>query len=267
MPAGDLGARSDYQRPDEFGDLSKQFNSMAEQLQKNFAQIQAERDLLRRFISDASHELRTPVTALKNFLTLLPAAAAEDPEVHSEFIAESQVQIEQLEWITSNLLDLTRLDAGLEEFNFDHHDLGALIHRAAAPFLPQAETKHISLEIQHPDPAISVWCDGHRMEVVIRNLLDNALKFTPQGGEIEISGEQTPESNVIWVRDTGIGILPEELPKIFDRFYRGRRANRDGSGLGLAIARSLVEAQKGQITVESTPGRGSIFSIALPKTN
>jgi signal transduction histidine kinase len=264
MAAGNLSARSDYQRQDEIGSLSNQFNLMADQLQENFGQMQAERDTLRRFISDASHELRTPVTALKNFITLLQGAAATDERARSEFIVESQVQIEQLEWITSNLLDLTRLDAGLEELDFDHHDMGSLIQRAAAPFLPRVEAKHITLELEEPDPPISLWCDGRRLELILANLLDNALKFTPQGGEISIGGEQTPDSKMIWVCDTGIGIIADELPRIFDRFYRGRQPAKEGSGLGLAIAKSLVEAQKGHITVESSPGKGSKFTIEFP---
>jgi signal transduction histidine kinase len=264
MAAGDLSARSIYQRRDEIGNLSNQFNLMADQLQENFTQMQAERDTLRRFISDASHELRTPVTALKNFLTLLQSAAAKDKEVQSEFFAESQVQVEQLEWITNNLLNLTRLDSGLEEINFDNHDLGTLIHRSAAPFISQAEANHISLELQEPDPQFSLWCDISRMELVVSNLLDNALKFTPKGGEIVIGGEQVQGSKMLWVRDNGIGITPDELPRIFDRFYRGRQPAKEGSGLGLAIAKSLVEAQNGHITVESTPGKGSKFIITFP---
>ena len=264
MADGDLTARSDYQRRDEIGNLSNQFNLMADQLQENFTQMQAERDTLRRFISDASHELRTPVTALKNFLTLLQGAAAEDQGIQTEFLAESQVQIEQLEWITSNLLDLTRLDAGLEEINFDHYDLGSLIQRSAAPFIPRAESSRISLELQEPDPPITLWCDSCCMELVISNLLDNALKFTPQGGEIVVGGEQIPGLKMLWVRDNGIGITPDELPRIFDRFYRGRQPAKEGSGLGLAIAKSLVEAQNGHISVESTPGKGSKFIVEFP---
>jgi len=264
MASGDLTARSEYQRRDEIGSLANQFNQMADQLQKNFTQMQAERDSLRRFISDASHELRTPVTALKNFTTLLQGAAANDQEAQSDFIAESQVQIDQLEWITANLLDLTRLDAGLEEFNFDHYDLGSIIQRASSPFISQAQAKHINLELEKPDIPVSLWCDPHRMELVIVNLLDNALKFTPQGGDITIGGDQSTDSILLWVQDTGIGITPEELPRIFDRFYRGRQATEGGSGLGLAITKSLVEAQNGQISVDSTPGEGSKFTIKFP---
>lgn len=264
MAAGDLTVRSDYRRADEIGDLSRQFNQMAEQLQKSFTRIQLERDSLRRFISDASHELRTPVTALKTFITLLQSSAAGDSTARTEFLAESEAQIDQLEWITSNLLDLTRLDAGLEVLELEEHEIGALLERSAAPFIPRAESGHINLVVYSPDPPFSLKCDGRRMELVLGNLLNNALKFTPQGGAIALGAEQTPQEITIWVKDTGTGISPEELPRIFDRFYRGPGSISGGSGLGLAIAKSLVEAQNGVISAESSPGEGSQFTIRFP---
>ena len=265
MAAGDLSARSNYQRPDEIGDLAAQFNLMANQLQENFTKMQAERDSLRRFISDASHELRTPVTALKNFMTLLQGPARQDQKIQSEFLAESEAQVKQLEWITSNLLNLTRLDAGLEQLNLDQHDIATLMRKAVKTISSQVKAKDITLVIKEPDPPFNLFCDAHRLELVLINLLDNALKFTEPGGEIVIGAKQSSEENYLWVSDTGIGIPEEEIPFIFDRFYRGRQPGKEGSGLGLAIAKSLVEAQKGKITVESTPGKGSRFILEFPK--
>ncbi len=264
MGSGDLSARAEYRRSDEIGDLAAQFNLMADQLQENFAQVAKERDTLRRFISDASHELRTPVTALKNFLTLIQGPAAQDLPAQTEFLAESQIQIERLEWITRNLLDLSRLDAGLVELDFSNHDLGALITSAAAPFKSRAEAKGITLETHLPDPPIDLWCDAPRLELVLSNLLDNALKFTPPGGKISVAVSSSTDITQIWVADTGTGIHPDEIPHIFDRFYRGRQYTEQGSGLGLAIAKSLVEAQGGEILVESTWGEGSKFILKFP---
>lgn len=264
MAAGDLSVRSDYQRSDEIGDLSRQFNQMADQLQKSFTLIQSERDSLRRFISDASHEMRTPITALKNFITLLQGSAAGDSIAQREFLTESEIQIEQLEWITGNLLDLTRLDAGLEILEFEQQDISALLERSAAPFFTRAESRQINLAVHNPDPTFSIKCDGRRTELVLGNLIDNALKFSPPGGAIELGAEQTPQEIIIWVRDTGIGIPVEELPRIFDRFYRGHQNKPGGSGLGLAIAKSMVEAQNGIISADSAPGEGSQFTIRFP---
>jgi signal transduction histidine kinase len=265
MAAGDLSARSNYRRSDEIGDLAVQFNLMANQLQENFAKMQAERDSLRRFISDASHELRTPVTALKNFMTLLQGPAGQDQKIQSEFLAESEAQVRQLEWITSNLLNLTRLDAGLEQLDLDYYDLGALMRKAVKAISSQVKSKNIMVVINEPIPPIDLFCDAHRLELVLTNLLDNALKFTEPGGEIVIGAEQSSDKYYLWVRDTGIGITEEEIPFIFDRFYRGRQPGKEGSGLGLAIAKSLVEAQSGNIIVESTPGKGSRFILEFPK--
>ncbi|UCF26832.1 MAG: HAMP domain-containing histidine kinase [Chloroflexota bacterium] len=266
MGSGDFTARAQYQGADEIGDLSTQFNQMADQLQANFAQVENERDTLRRFISDASHELRTPVAALKNFLTLLQGPAADDQPAQAEFLSESQIQIDRLEWITSNLLDLTRMDAGLVEFEYDNHDLGELITNAAAPFKSGAESKGISLEIHLPASTLMLWCDAHRMEIVLTNLLDNALKFTLPGGVITIAAEETSQEIKIRVADTGTGIRPDELPYVFDRFYRGRTHTGGGSGLGLAIAKSLVESQGGQIAAKSVFGEGSEFIITFQKS-
>ncbi|MFC1923070.1 sensor histidine kinase [Chloroflexota bacterium] len=264
MGSGDLSARAKFERNDEIGDLAVQFNQMADQLEDSFSQVEAERDALRSFISDASHELRTPITALKNFITMIQGPAAEDPIIQSEFLSESQDQIERLEWITHNLLDLSRLDGGLVEMDFVNHDLGELIETAAAPFKALAEDKQICLMIELPKEPFKLRCDATRLEMVLSNLLDNAFKFTPAGGEVALGAEQTTEVTRIWVQDTGAGIDPEDLAHIFDRFYRGRHHSTPGSGLGLAIAKSLVEAQGGQIIVESTPGEGARFIVEFP---
>jgi signal transduction histidine kinase len=264
MGSGDLSARAEFERHDEIGDLAVQFNQMADQLEDSFSQIEAERDALRSFITDASHELRTPITALKNFITMIQGPAADDPIIQSEFLSESQDQIERLEWITHNLLDLSRLDGGLVEMDFASHDLGELMETAAAPFKTLAEDRQISLFIELPKESINLRCDATRLEMVLSNLLDNAFKFTPAGGEVALGTEQTAEVTRIWVRDTGAGIDPEDLDHIFDRFYRGRHNSTPGSGLGLAIAKSLIEAQGGQIIVESTPGEGARFIMEFP---
>ena len=142
----------------------------------------AERDALRRFIADASHELRTPITALKSFIDLLQGPAAGDPQAQAEFLAESQAQIERLEWITRDLLDLSRLDAGLAALDRDEHDVGELIEAAAAAFKAQAREKGIALSLQPPQPALTLYCDRGRIEMALSNLVDNALKYTPAGG-------------------------------------------------------------------------------------
>jgi signal transduction histidine kinase len=240
---------------------------MAEQLQTSFSQLQAERDSLRRFISDASHELRTPITALKNFVLLLTGPAGEVPSTRAEFLAESETQIERLEWITRNLLDLSRLDAGLFELELAEHDVRDLLELAAAHFKARAEEKGIELQLVKPDSPLNLVCDQPRLELALGNLLDNAIKFTPPGGKVEIGARLEDDSLSIWVEDNGPGIAPEDLPHVFERFYRGQNAaGTTGSGLGLAIVKSLVEAQGGQISVVSKAGHGTRFTLKLRLT-
>jgi signal transduction histidine kinase len=264
MSSSDMSIRAPVRGKDEIGQLARQFNQMTEQLEASFAELAAERDSLRRFIADASHELRTPITALKNFNELLQGAAADDPSARTEFLAESQAQLERLEWITHNLLDLSRLDAGLVELDTDDHLVGEIIEAAASAFKTLAVEKDVSLSIGRPPASVCVRCDRARIELALSNLVDNALKFTPAGGEIEIGAGQAGETVHLWVRDTGVGIHPADLPHVFERFYRGQNNDRESSGLGLAIVHSIVQAHGGRCFVESAPGSGSRFVIELP---
>jgi signal transduction histidine kinase len=265
MSAGDLSVRAPVHGRDEIGQLASQFNRMAERLETSFADLAAERDTLRRFIADASHELRTPITALKNFNELLRGAAARDPQASKEFLAESAGQIDRLEWITGNLLNLSRLEAGLVDLDLGIHDVGDVIESAAAPLRTAAQDEGISLSMALPQPPISFRCDRPRLEMALSNLLNNALKFTPAGGSVTVEAQRGGDLVQIRVADTGIGIAPSEQPHIFERFYRGAAgADAPGSGLGLAIVQGIVHAHGGTVAVDSRPGQGSCFTIELP---
>lgn len=262
MSAGDLSARAPVYGAGEIAHLASQFNHMAERLQASFAALSAERDALRRFIADASHELRTPITALGNFIELMQGPAANDPAAREEFLNESQAQVERMEWITSNLLNLSRLDAGLVQLDRRPQDLGELLQSAAGPLVSRAQGTGVRLEVQPPATGVQVVCDRARIEMAIGNLLENAIKFTPAGGQVILSGWQEGEHTRIQVADTGSGIAPEDLPHIFERFYRGK-TTQQGSGLGLAIVQSILQAHGGEVQVESEPGKGSRFTLLL----
>jgi signal transduction histidine kinase len=264
MSDGDLSVRAQTRGKDEIAQLAGQFNQMAERLETSFAELATERDALRRFIADASHGLRTPITALKNFNELLQGTAADDAAARTEFLEESRVQLDRLEWITRNLLDLSRLDAGLVVLETSKQDAEALMESALAPFGALAEEGGVSLTVCRPHEPFELECDRPRMELALANLVHNAVKFTPAGGRVEVGAEKQDAVASLWVRDTGVGIESQDLPHIFERFYRGRDQRTEGSGLGLAIARSVAEAHGGRISVSSVRDVGSQFTIEIP---
>ncbi|HSJ56151.1 MAG TPA: HAMP domain-containing sensor histidine kinase [Anaerolineae bacterium] len=264
MGAGDLAIRAPEYGSGEVGDLARQFNTMAARLEASFTDLAAERDALRAFIADASHELRTPITALRTFNELLQEGAAADPGARDEFLRESQAQIERLAWITHNLLDLSRLDAGLVTLDLVSCPVSDLLESVAAAFRPRAGERHLTFELAPPEPGLAVRCDRARIEIALSNLVDNALKYTAAGGTVTLGAHRQNGEIQLWVADSGAGLAPEEVQEVFHRYRRAGRADAEGSGLGLAIARRLIEAHGGRATVETAPGQGSRFILTLP---
>jgi signal transduction histidine kinase len=267
MSRGNFAARAPMKNKhtrDEIDQLSTQFNDMAEKLDASFKALSDERDALRRFIADASHELRTPITSLKLSNELLQGPVGDDPPARAEFLAQNETQLNRLEWITHNLLDLSRLDAGIANLNIAPHDAGELADAVAAPFKAKAEQKNIALVLHKPAPPAVVHCDRARVEIALSNLIDNALKFTPAGGRVDVRVSSDAKATRFFVQDTGIGITADDKPRVFERFYRGSNQRTEGSGLGLAIVKSIAQAHGGSAFVESVAGAGSTFSIELP---
>ncbi len=266
MSEGDLAARAEVGRRDEIGALAGQFNAMASHLETSFQELRSERDALKRFIADASHELRTPVTALATFNELLLGSAASDSAAQQEFLQESQAQIARLHWITANLLDLSRLDGGIASLTISAHPAAEILESVAAGFRARANDKGVSLEVDVPDAELMLSCDRNRMEMALSNLIGNAVKFTGKGGTVRVSAAAEDSMARFEVRDDGAGISPEDLPFVFERFYRGKGATSEGAGLGLAIAKSIARAHGGSISVESELGKGSRFTLRVPRS-
>ena len=262
MEEGDLAVRAP-ETVGEIGDLSRRFNRMAARLQATFADLAAERDALRRFIADASHELRTPLTALRQFIEILQGQAGGEPETRSEFLGESQRQLERLQWMTGHLLDLSRLEGGVAALDIAKHDLSDLLEEALSPFRSTAAAKQIELRLSVPDGLDSIWCDRASLGMALANLLDNALKFTQPGGFVELAATAEAHATLLTVSDNGPGIQPADQEQIFERFYRGEISEQlPGAGLGLAIVKSAVEAHGGTVNVENRDG--AIFAVELP---
>jgi len=262
VPAAQLRAGSS-----ELGELAVQFNTMADRLAESVELIRRDRDRSRDFLADVSHELRTPLAALRTFNQLLMEGAADDPEARAEFLESTAGQIERMDWLAQNLLELSKLDSGLVLLDLRPEDLRAAVESATHQHDALAERRGVAVHLDLPDRPIRIRHDPPRIGQVVANLVANAVKFTPRGGVVQVSVEPTGEGARIDVVDTGVGIDSGELPHIFERFYRGSRANEArgaGSGLGLAIVRSIVGIHGGSVTVESGPGSGSRFTVRLP---
>jgi signal transduction histidine kinase len=252
----------------EISELSRQFNAMADRLEESVEIIRRDRDRSRDFLADVSHELRTPITALRMSNELLSESAGDDPETRAEFLESSRQQLERLDWLSQNLLDLSKLDSGLVLLDLRPDDLRAAVESAVEQAADGAARRKIELTLSLPPNPVRIRHDPQRIGQVLTNLVGNALKFTARGGSVAVELRPVPDGASIVVRDSGVGIDADELPRIFDRFYRGSLANEargSGSGLGLAIVKSIVDLHGGRVTVDSQLGRGTTFTVTLPR--
>jgi signal transduction histidine kinase len=249
--------------------LAEQFNAMAARLEESVGIIRRDRDLSRDFLADVSHELRTPIAATRTFIELLQGPAGLDPAARAEFLDASAVQLDRLDWLAQNLLELSKLDSGLVLLDLRPDDVRGTIESAVEQQQSAAERRGIALSAALPDRPLRISHDSPRLGQVVGNLVGNAIKFTPRGGEVRVTAAREADGGArIEVSDTGVGIHRAELPRIFERFYRGSAANEArgaGSGLGLAIVKSIVDMHHGSIAVESRVGHGTRFIVLLPR--
>lgn len=277
MAGGDLALRIEDTSPDEIGQVGRAFNQMAEQLGDSLeaqarekeqveALLRARRDL----IANISHDLRTPIASLSAHLETLSA----HPERLDEYLPILNDEAARTADLIADLFELARLDTHELELDLAPLALTDVITRVAASYKALAwEQRRIILQVDIPSSLPPVLADVLRVEQVLANLITNGLRFTLAGGVISIEAERLGEVVDVRVSDTGIGIAPEDLPYIFERFYRGDRARSrpdaqdhlsSGSGLGLAIVKGLVEAMGGSVGASSSPGEGTCISFRLP---
>lgn len=243
---------------DELAQLSFRFNQMA-------ARLEQTEEFRRQLIADVAHEMRTPLTAIKGSLEgimdgVLPGDEATCQSIYRE--------AERLQRLVSDLQELSKVEAGAYSLDLKAEAVDSLARAVVSRLERQFEEKGVGIEVDLPDGLPPVLVDEDRMIQVLTNLVGNALQYTPAGGRVTISALQKDRELWLSVRDTGIGIPAEHLPRIFDRFYRidkSRSRPGGGSGVGLTIARYLVEAHGGRIWAESAGlGEGSVFTFALP---
>jgi signal transduction histidine kinase len=257
VAAGDLSVRVPTRYPGEMGELAVAFNQMTGEL--------ARADELRRnMTADVAHELRTPLSVIRGKLEgVLDGVYPATPE-HLEPILDEILLLTRL---VEDLHLMALAEAGQLALEKRPLDVGDLLRDAQVNFGPQADDRGVTLALDLPEALPQVMADWRRISQVLGNLLTNALRHTPPGGRVTLSARAIGGAVEVTVADTGVGIPPEDLPYIFERFWRGDKSRSragGGSGLGLAIARQLVEMHGGRIGVESTPGQGTRFTFTLP---
>jgi signal transduction histidine kinase len=265
LGAGDLTARAPAIGGDEVAAVARAFNRMAGELSARQAELVEADRIRRQLLADVSHELMTPLTAIRGYaetLSLTPfAPASAEGQRAVRIIHEEGERIERL---VGDLLDLARFEAGGISLARDKVAVADLFSRVVERHSRSAEEKGVAIETRLADAGLTVVGDAHRLEQVLQNLASNGLRHTPPGGRIRLSAERTETGVRLQVADTGAGIPQEHLPHVFDRFYKADPSrSQSGSGLGLSIVRAIVERHGGTVSVLSTPGVETVFEIVI----
>jgi two-component system phosphate regulon sensor histidine kinase PhoR len=219
----------------------------------------------RDFVANVSHELRTPLTSIRVLVETLESGAMHDPEVSTDFLARIIAEVDRLALLVDDLLDLARIESERIRLAPEEIAPAELIAHVVERIGPQTERAGLRIEVAAAAKPPPVYADRERIDQVLLNLMHNAVKFTPVGGVITLGAEDGGDVVRFEVRDTGVGISPDDLPRIFERFYKADRARHSqGTGLGLAIAKHIVQAHGGEIWAESNPGGGTIVRFTLP---
>jgi signal transduction histidine kinase len=257
MAHGDLGQRVRVDSTDEVGRLAEAFNTMA-------ASVARAEQLRRDLVADVAHELRTPIAVLRADLEAVQDGVYQ-PTV--ERIGALREEVDLLARLVADLQELSLAEAGQLTLERQPTDLKQLCEQVVAAMEPQAAARGVGLVVAQPAASAISVVDADRIRQVLRNLVGNALRHTPAGGSVTLDCQINRRLATLTVCDTGAGIAADDLPYIFDRFYRGERSRSrasGGAGLGLAIVKQLVEAHSGQVRVESNPGHGATFYVSLP---
>jgi signal transduction histidine kinase len=260
--------------PPEITALLEGLHLTQARLRRTLAELEHDRAELRKaeaarrdFVANVSHELRTPVAALKALVETLEAGAMEDPVHGPDFLRRMHVEVDGLAHLVGDLLDLARLEAGRLELQPMPVSAQELAHEAVERVRPHAERLGLQLVLDgEPATDLLVQADPRRIGQVLSNLLANAVKFTPAGGRIQVGARAAGEGVEFWVADSGAGLDPNQLTRVFERFYKTDPSRAgEGTGLGLAISKHLVQAHGGRIWADSAgPGRGATFHFMLP---
>ncbi|MBN2303402.1 MAG: HAMP domain-containing histidine kinase [Anaerolineae bacterium] len=271
LAEGKLDTRLAAQGRDELADLARTFNWMADNLQKIDEQKRMIEQTRRTLIAGVSHDLRTPLTSMRVMIEAIADGVVTDQGTVDRYIQTSLTELRHLSRLIDDLFELAKLDAGHLEAQYDQSSLSDLISDVVSSMSPQAAQRSITLQGTVNQDIDPVYMAPDKIQRVLYNLLDNALRYTPSGGEVTIHACREAQSVRVDVHNSGAAISGTDLPHIFQSFYRGERSRvqdtdgHRGTGLGLAIARGFVEAHKGRIWVDSQSDYGTTFSFTLPQ--
>jgi len=251
---------------DEIGQLSRAFSSMASKIEEQFETLKETDRVRRELISNVSHDLRTPLSSMHGYVdTLLIKNETLEPEERKRYLEITRRHTLRLGQLVGDLFELSKLESAQVQPDLEQFSLAELLHDVAQEFELEARQKGVSIEVNSPEAAGTVEADIGLMQRVLENLLRNAIKHTPEGGRITVSLDPQPDRVAVSVADTGCGIAPEDIDRIFDRFYRAEASATGGSsGLGLAIVKRILDLHGSRITVESTVDKGTTFAFELP---
>lgn len=264
---GDFSRRLSLQGDDELVVLARSLNRMSDELQQKIKHLQEADRLKTELVANVSHELKTPLTSIMGFIETLQDGAIEDADNSRRFLSIIDRHAKRLSVTVNDLLQLSELEGGRYKLNLETLDLNDLINDVATGFLSATGQRRQQMEVQCQGEPVIIRADRVRMEQAISNVIDNAIKYTPDGGKVIVTVRKRPEGVDITVSDTGIGIPPEHLAHVFNRFYRvdkARSRKAGGSGLGLAIVKHTMLLHGGAVSIDSEHGKGTRITLKLP---
>ncbi len=268
LGAGDLTARAAPRGNDELRELSESFNAMAAKLESKIATQKEVEEARRLLVATVSHDLRTPLASMRVIVESINDGVVSDPDTVRRYLRTLQHETEYLSRLIDDLFELSQIDAGILGLHLEPANIKDLISDTLQSLAPQANEKGVRVTGRAPELVSDLVIDTQRVQRVLYNLVQNAVRHTPADGSVAISATESGEEVRVSVADSGEGIAPEEMPHLFERFHRtdqSRSRAHGSAGLGLSIARGIVEAHGGRIWAESSQGRGSTFTFSLPK--
>ena len=265
---GDLSVRLSVPGRDEVAGLANDFNRMADALSEAASRQRELEHARRELVAAVSHDLRTPLTAVRAMVEALADGVVSDPQTRERYLKSAQAQLENLSTLVDDLFEIAQLDAGVLQIELERASLHDLVSDTLSNLQPHAERQGVRLVGEVEPGADLVLMNPPKLQRVLHNLISNALRHTPADGTITLRATTAGDEVQVTVVDNGEGISPDDLPHVFERTYRGEKSrSRDygGAGLGLAIVRGLIEAHGGRIWVESQPNAGATFGFTLSK--